>query len=453
MNQNKRIIQIANLNHYSNDQMNRVYSILGISPTIMVVSGGGRKIKILIKTNTKKGFETAETGDSINFEQPNSKTRRGRVGHGVAQTITTSPQQAVVEEVRVRDLTEREYFRLMDFDDADFEKAAAVNSNTQLYKQAGNSIVVAVPYYIIKALIEANIFIEKEKKEMELKINGMQLPGPISFNYEELKQEIAEKVSMYTTLVYTDEQIQEAKKDKAALNKLKKALNDERIRMEKEYMVPFNTFKAQINEIIGIIDKPVNLIDQQVKGYEEKQKQEKLEKIQEYYNSIEKPELHWVGLPAIYCEKWLNASVSMKSIQGEIDARLEQIENDLVTLSGLPEFGFEATETYKSTLDINKALNEGRRLSEIAKAKAAHEAEMKARAEEQARLTAEAESKKQEEPEEQPLPFMPDEEDGFIPDFSKPEKEWYTFTLLMGKDDWNALQEFFIARNIEYKSF
>ena len=91
---------------------------------------------------------------------------------------------------------------------------------------------------------------------MQLKMSDYQLPEKILFNYDELKQELLEKVSMYETLVYTDEQIKDAKADKAALNKLKKALNDERIRLEKEYMRPFNEFKGKINEIIAIIDKP-----------------------------------------------------------------------------------------------------------------------------------------------------------------------------------------------------
>lgn len=142
----------------------------GIANTISTVL---KDNYILVKEATKTGYTKANEGDSVNFEHPNSKTRRGRVGCQVAQTITTSPQQGVVlEDLKVRYLTEKECFRLMDFDDADFEKVAAVNSNTQLYKQAGNSIVVSVAYYIMQALFEANIFIEKEKKEMELKING-----------------------------------------------------------------------------------------------------------------------------------------------------------------------------------------------------------------------------------------------------------------------------------------
>ncbi len=110
---------------------------------------------------------------------------------------------------------------------------------------------------------------------MEFKVNEYQLPDKLTFNYEELKCELQEKVSHYETLVYTDDQIKEAKADRASLNKLKTALNDERIRREKEYMQPFNDFKAKVNEIIGIIDKPVAVIDRQVKEYEEKQKKDK----------------------------------------------------------------------------------------------------------------------------------------------------------------------------------
>lgn len=159
--------------------------------------------RVVVREATKKGYAEAFEGDSINLEQPNSKTRRGRVGRQVAQTLTTSPQQAVVvteecyaaamrgrydsdgkvqqqieisdreisnsitivqkdslvqesKTCRIRKLTPKECWRLMGFDDEDFDKAEQVCSNTQLYKQAGNSIVVdvlvnlledAVPYF------------------------------------------------------------------------------------------------------------------------------------------------------------------------------------------------------------------------------------------------------------------------------------------------------------------
>lgn len=79
-----------------NPQAGRIYSAEGISPTMDSCSGGNRMPKILIREATKQGYAEAYEGDSVNLEQPNSKTRRGRVGHGVAQTLTTSPQQGVV---------------------------------------------------------------------------------------------------------------------------------------------------------------------------------------------------------------------------------------------------------------------------------------------------------------------------------------------------------------------
>lgn len=109
-------------------------------------------IAIRVKNANKKGYDTATTGDSINLEQPNSNTRRGRVGHGVAQTLMTSCNQATIQN-RVRKLTPKEYWRLMGFPDWAYEKASQGTSNTQLYKQAGNSIVVNVLEAIIKEMI------------------------------------------------------------------------------------------------------------------------------------------------------------------------------------------------------------------------------------------------------------------------------------------------------------
>ena len=122
---------------------------------------------LIVKEATKKGYAEAFAGDSINLEQPNSKTRRGRVGRGVAQTLTTSPQQVTVtNNLQLRKLTPLECFRLMGFDDEDFKHAAAFNSDNQLYKQAGNSIVVQV----FQALI-ANIDIFKKQEEKEMMID------------------------------------------------------------------------------------------------------------------------------------------------------------------------------------------------------------------------------------------------------------------------------------------
>lgn len=99
---------------------------------------------IAIKTANKTGYDLAKNGDGIDLAYPDSKTRRGRVGHGVSKTLPTSDSQGVLDGYRIRKLTPKECWRLMGFDDEDFDKASKVNSNSQLYKQAGNSIVVNV---------------------------------------------------------------------------------------------------------------------------------------------------------------------------------------------------------------------------------------------------------------------------------------------------------------------
>ena len=108
---------------------------------------------VAIKTANKKGYDLAIDGDGIDLGYPDSKTRRGRVGHGVCKTLPTSDSQGVLDGYRIRKLTPKECYRLMGFDDASFERASKVISNTQLYKTAGNSIVVNVLQAILKELL------------------------------------------------------------------------------------------------------------------------------------------------------------------------------------------------------------------------------------------------------------------------------------------------------------
>lgn len=168
----------------------------GICPTLDTMQGGNRQPFIKINNATKKGYKEAYDGDSINLSYPNSKTRRGRVGEQVSQTLQCNDSMGIIEknkyseeslkrikqniikndiantltanamqsfnhnncalinsDLRIRKLTPKECWRLMGFDDEDFEKAQKVNSNTQLYKQAGNSIVVNVLEVILKNLL------------------------------------------------------------------------------------------------------------------------------------------------------------------------------------------------------------------------------------------------------------------------------------------------------------
>lgn len=121
--------------------------------------------KVLIKNGTKKGYLECEPGDGINTGFLESNTRRGRVQKQVSPTLTCNDTAATLTtDIRIRKLTPLECWRLMGFSDEDFHKAEAVNSNTQLYKQAGNSIVVDV----LEAIF-ANLFL-KEPEDTQISL-------------------------------------------------------------------------------------------------------------------------------------------------------------------------------------------------------------------------------------------------------------------------------------------
>lgn len=119
----------------------------GLAPTL---TSGNSRPRIIdeslpIKEATKKGYKEAHDGDYVNLQFPNSKTRRGRVGDQIANTLLCNDENGVVCGLRIRKLTPKECFRLMGFDDKDCDVCSANGiSNTQLYKMAGNSIVVDV---------------------------------------------------------------------------------------------------------------------------------------------------------------------------------------------------------------------------------------------------------------------------------------------------------------------
>ena len=255
---------------------------------------------------------------------------------------------------------------------------------------------------------------------MEIEIKEYKLPAEIKFNFEELKQEVIAKCSLYESMVYTEDQIKDAKADKASLNKLKKALNDERIRLEKEYMKPFESFKAQVKELCTLIDKPVALIDKQITAAEDKRKADKRVEIGSYFVTLERPE--WLKLERIFNEKWLNTTYKMQDITAELDMAATMINNNVATLNALPEFGFEALEEYKRTLDFNKALLEGQRLADIQKRKEAQKiAEENAQKAQEEALNAKANelAKSEEKAEIQPiseLPFADAEEPKIVQD-------------------------------------
>lgn len=278
---------------------------------------------------------------------------------------------------------------------------------------------------------------------MELKIEDYQLPRQILFNYEELKQELVEKASFYETLVYTDDQIQDARKEKAKLNKLKKAFNDERLRMEREYMQPFNEFKDKINEFIGIIDTSVSAIDRQIKEYEAEKKQKKMEQITELWNSLDVPK--GLTLEKVFNERMLNVSFGIRQVQTWFDDAIRKFKRDMDTLANLPEYGFEAQQEYLSSLDMAKAMDEVNKLSKMARMKAEHEAELERR-EIPADVIPAKEPTESEERQDDTVPADAVSVNADVP------RQWVAFQALLSTEEALALRDFFLQKHIEFKA-
>ena len=180
------ILVKAELTCYNNNQVNRILGDEGICSTLDTMQGGHREPKVLIPQATKKGYIEMSLGGVCDLTYPNSKTRRGRVQEdgNICPTLTASNQEIVrIEDFyRVRKLTPLECWRLMSFSDEDYYKAKNEGiSNSQLYKQAGNSIVVKVLEGIFESL-----FLYKDKAKNEIKTTTVKLENKVE-KYDQIK--------------------------------------------------------------------------------------------------------------------------------------------------------------------------------------------------------------------------------------------------------------------------
>ena len=269
---------------------------------------------------------------------------------------------------------------------------------------------------------------------MQMEIKPIAKPARIEWNYNELKAELIEKIGFYETLVYTDDQIKDAKADRANLNKLKKALNDERIRLQKEYMAPFDEFKKQVDDLIATIDKPAAVIDRQVKNYEEAKRAEKEKEIRDYLVGFNLP----FGLDpqtALWEPRWTNASVSMKTVKDEIMEKIQKIEKDAEALESLSEYKDQAIRGYMRTLNLGEAL------AEAQKAKQTEENIRKWREELEAKKAAEK-------PEPEPLPKIQIPK---VDETATAARQWVGFEAYINIEDARALKAFFETRGVSFR--
>lgn len=267
---------------------------------------------------------------------------------------------------------------------------------------------------------------------MELIIKPVTFPEMIEFNFDELKKEITTKAAEYAAVVYTEDTIKEAKKDRAQLNKFITAIETERKRVKAESEKPYKAFAEQVAELTGIVKKAMVSIDDQIAEVEQKRKEEKYARITEIYKETGFPE--FVTLDKIYNPKWLNATCSETQIKQDLNSYLEAVKNDMQAINNIPEYKFEAAEVYKETLSLSKAL-----------AKASEFVEMQKRKEE-----AQKREHERKQAEEFAKSMYPPVEEAQEP-VEEPEGDLITFQCRLTYENALKLKEFFVVNEIEFK--
>ncbi|MBE5980380.1 MAG: DUF1351 domain-containing protein [Paenibacillaceae bacterium] len=224
---------------------------------------------------------------------------------------------------------------------------------------------------------------------MELKIYNPQDNGflqKIEWNFEELKSEITATALEYEKSVYTDDAVGTGRKDRAKLNKFVNALNKERTEIRKALLKPDEQFGLEIKELTGIVQKAIDNIDTQVKGYEERQREEKTAKVREFYEENIHDLSSILPFERVFKSEYANASTTMKSIKEDILALIQKVDEGLAIINEVDsKFAGDMKEVFLRTYDIGAAMAERNRLE-------AAEEKRKAYEEEQARKKAEREA-------------------------------------------------------------
>lgn len=191
------------------------------------------------------------------------------------------------------------------------------------------------------------------------------IPNDIAFNYTELKAELSKNLEKYNSIVVTEDNIKEAKADKANLNNLSKALSKERISREKQYMKPFNVFKEQVKELESMVKKPIEAINAQIKALEEKELEKKKSDIEFFYKTNIKELSDVLPFEDVLPEKWENKGSKLIDITENIVATINKVRNDLQVIEGMKlDCEAQVKVAYLKILDMSEALAEKNKFEE-----------------------------------------------------------------------------------------
>lgn len=291
---------------------------------------------------------------------------------------------------------------------------------------------------------------------MELVLNNVEVSLPQSIaNLEQLKEELIPKLEKYNNLVVTEDSIKAAKDDKAALNKLKKAIEEQRISIKKQYLEPYNVLEAQCKEVVALIDAPVKAIDSQIKAFDEIEKQNKYKELEEAFTVLNAPE--WIKISDVLNPKWENKTLKLDNLKTEMSDRVKKLTEDFEKLSemyGESPVYLPVLNRFKQTKDFSQAAVYAVQLEQEYK----REQERKA---EEERKRAEAEAAKQAEniqnAQEEPTvgnnviaPVAEQERYSVNPEHTEPKYKG-RFEVCCTKSQLISLRDYMKSEGIEFK--
>lgn len=205
------------------------------------------------------------------------------------------------------------------------------------------------------------------KNELQLSVQKLEL-GTLTTNAIAVRDKVKNLLTNYKAENYNEDNIDKAKEDKALLNTTSKKLNDERIRLEKEFMQPFNDFKDVVSETTLMIKEASSKIDEIVKEVENKAKEQKRAEILKVYDEITEKEAisSIIHIDMVFDERYLNKTFEIDKVKKDLEDKIKKIVQDLETIKNLKsEHELALTNQYLKTFNLGEVIIENNRLNEL----------------------------------------------------------------------------------------
>lgn len=200
------------------------------------------------------------------------------------------------------------------------------------------------------------------KNDIDVKIEGVQ---KITDNMSEVKEYALKTKEYYETLVYNDEQIKEAKDERASINKVVKKVADYRKDIVEKFNKPLEEFVKTAKETESILKEASNCIDVQIKKYEEEEKQAKKKECKELFDNLVGDLSELISFEKVFDNRWLNKTTKMTEVEQDIKNVIEKVNTGLQAIKGLnSEFETELINTFLQDYDLSKAIMKNTQLKE-----------------------------------------------------------------------------------------